>query len=785
MTLIEAAKTMLADSLLPVTFWAEAVNTACYVLNRALVTKTHNKTLYELLNGRSPRLDFMRPFGCHVTILNTLDYLGKFKGKADVGFLVGYSVTSKAFREVFDQHYIVFPLYSSISSTYKSSNYKPADDKPKDDIGSKTVKEPVNKEDQAYRDELDRLMSQEKEAINAASTSGTFSAGGPSSPHPDAFIPDNTLLHVDQDDSQIPDLEETTKLQKADFNNMESSTIVSLIPIHKMEPKKVSQALDDESWVEAIQEELLNKKDERGIVVRNKARQVAQGHRQEEGIDYDEVFAPVARIKAIKIFLAFASFMRFIVYQMDIKSAFLYGTIEEEVYVSQPPGFIDPRFPNKVYKVEKALYGLHQAPRAWYLKGQPKLGLWYPRDSPFNLDAYSDSDYAGVNLDMKSTTRGCQFLGRRLTSRQCKKQTIVATSTTKIEYVAVAHCCGQAQRNHIGGADAQTRFETASKRSSDPPLSTGHIVRSEEDRMEQETDLTDFVLPTPHDLPLLGGSKDYTRQGDYTLKLRIMRLEKKRKARTSQPIKRRLFKGRVETSTNKNLGNDASKKGRNDDQTEDLNLTNGVDIKVIVEEKGSGEKGGSTADQVSTARPEVSVATSFTPPTTTTIFGDEDLSIAQTLIKIKNLAQRIYEGELAELDRAQKRQKQEEATIAALTEEFDEIQARMDVDHKLVVRMTHEEQEMYKIKERTRLLAEYFEKRKKQLAAERAEAIRNKPPIRTQVRNRMITYLKHMEKRYPLIKEMLEKMLNWKLEAKAKNTMEIKLLNFIKLQIEE
>ncbi|GKE54316.1 putative ribonuclease H-like domain-containing protein, partial [Tanacetum coccineum] len=109
-----------------------------------------------------------------------------------------------------------------------------------------------------------------------------------------------------------------------------------------------------------------NKKDERGIVVRNKARLVAQGYKQEEGIDYDEVFAPVARIKAIRLFLAYASFMNFVMYQMDVKSAFLYGTIEEEVYVSQPSGFVDPEFPDKVYKVKKALYGLHQALRAWY-----------------------------------------------------------------------------------------------------------------------------------------------------------------------------------------------------------------------------------------------------------------------------------------------------------------------------------------------------------------------------------------------------------------------------------
>nr|GFA73823.1 hypothetical protein [Tanacetum cinerariifolium] len=216
MTLIEEARTMLADSLLPITFWAEAVNTACYVLNRALVIKTQNKTPYELLNG------------------NQTD---KNAGPQDTNGNADTQDNVDALKEVFDQHYIALPLWSYISSTYKSLDDKPADDKPKDDIGSKTVEEPVNKDDQAYRNELDKLMSQEKEAsdaadslrkefeqecmdqrgvtkagstnsfnivsnpINAASTSGTFSAGGPSSLHPDAFIPTNILLHVDQDDS--------------------------------------------------------------------------------------------------------------------------------------------------------------------------------------------------------------------------------------------------------------------------------------------------------------------------------------------------------------------------------------------------------------------------------------------------------------------------------------------------------------------------------------------------------------------------------------------------------
>ncbi|GJT36547.1 putative ribonuclease H-like domain-containing protein, partial [Tanacetum coccineum] len=417
---------------------------------------------------------------------------------------------------------------------------------------------------------------------------------------------------------------------EADFNDMDNTINVSPIPtlrVHKDHPK--GQILGDpKSTVQtrgkiqkasSVQQALKvwvlvdlpygkkvigtkwvfrNKRDERSIIVKNKARIVAQGFRQEEGIDYDKVFALVSRIEAI--------------------SAFFYCTIEEEVYVHQPPGFVDPAHPNKVYKVIKALYGLHQAPRAWYetlssflmengfrsgtidktlfiknkksdimlvqvyvddiifgstkksmciefkdcmhkrfqmssigeltfflglqvkqqpngifisqdkyvadilkkfdfcsirtsttpiesnkplvkdedgvdvdvhvyrsmigslmyltasrpdimfavcacarfqvtpkashlnavkrifryLKHQPKLGLWYPRDLPFELEAFSDSDYGGANLDRKSTTGGCQFLGRRLISWQCKKQTIVANSTTEAEYVTAANCCG-------------------------------------------------------------------------------------------------------------------------------------------------------------------------------------------------------------------------------------------------------------------------------------------------------------------------------------------------------
>nr|GEX44321.1 hypothetical protein [Tanacetum cinerariifolium] len=197
--------------------------------------------------------------------------------------------------------------------------------------------------------------------------------------------------HLDQVIGDFHSATQTRNISK----NLEEHEFVCLFAcfLSQEEPKKVIHALKDPSWIEAMQEELLqfklqkvwtlvdlsnrkraigtkwvfrNKKDEKGIVIRNKARLVAQGYTQEEGINYDKVFACVARIKAIRLFLAYTLFKDFVVYQMDVKCAFLYGKIKEEVYVCQPPGFEDPDIPNRVYKVKKALYGLHQALRAWY-----------------------------------------------------------------------------------------------------------------------------------------------------------------------------------------------------------------------------------------------------------------------------------------------------------------------------------------------------------------------------------------------------------------------------------
>ncbi|GJW35958.1 putative ribonuclease H-like domain-containing protein [Tanacetum coccineum] len=467
-TLIEAARTMLADSKLPTTFWAEAVNTACYVQNRVIIVKPHNKTPYELFRGRTPALSFMRPFGCHVTILNTLDHLGKFDGKSDDGFFVGYSLTSKAFRVYnirtrkveenlhirflenkpivtgdgpkwlfdidsltksmnyvpvvagtnsndfagseesngaghtsketeFSQDYIVMPLWKD-GSMFDSSSKNSSDDEPqpssnaekKDDEG---VSKASGFSDQEQPESSTPNINTVGPSINTASAnfktgslnintvsptvittrsnrsqnvSDMFSLGRSATleaTHADLFgdetemdmsnlttsyqVPTtpNTRIHKDHSlDHVIGDIQSGVQTRGMTKNTNEHGFISVVYEgkthedlytclfacfLSQEEPKRIAKGLSKRAigtkWI------FRNKKDERGIVTRNKSRLVAQGYTQEEGIDYDEVFAPVARIEAIKLFLTYASFMGFMVYQMDVKSAFLYGTIEEEM----------------------------------------------------------------------------------------------------------------------------------------------------------------------------------------------------------------------------------------------------------------------------------------------------------------------------------------------------------------------------------------------------------------------------------------------------------------------
>ncbi|GJR12707.1 putative ribonuclease H-like domain-containing protein [Tanacetum coccineum] len=473
---------------------------SCFACQKGNQHKASSKA--KLVNSISKPLHMlhMDPFGptnvkslmkkCPVTILNTMDHLDKFDRKADEGFFVRYSVFSKAMRVFNKRTRIVEETlnirflentpnvtgngpdwFFNVDYLSKSMNYVPVI------AGNKTNDKDGN-DDQATRSLFERLLQQEKQIVHPNNTnsintvSTPVSAAGPSFTNDDPSSPVNA--------TQASNIFEEHLFERlSPFKNPFTLPLVSNVT--PMENTRIfGNAYDDED------------------------------------------VGTEANLNNLETSL-----------NIDVKNAFLYGTIAEEVYMCQPLGFEDPQFPDKVYKVEKA----HQAPRAWYetlstyliengfrrgnidknlfikkdkglqvqqkkdgifisqdkymadilkkfdfatmkttstpmepnkalikdeeadsvdvhlyksmigsliyLKGQPKLGLWYPRDSPFDLEAFSDSDYAGASLDKKSTTGGCQFLGKRLISWQCKKQTIVANSTTEAEYVAAANCCGQ------------------------------------------------------------------------------------------------------------------------------------------------------------------------------------------------------------------------------------------------------------------------------------------------------------------------------------------------------
>nr|GFB52584.1 retrovirus-related Pol polyprotein from transposon TNT 1-94 [Tanacetum cinerariifolium] len=360
-TLIEAARTMLADAKLPVTFWAEAVNTACYVQNRVLVNKSQNKTPYELFNCRTPAIGFLKPFGCHVMILNTLDNIGKFRAKGDEGYFIGYSMSSKAFRvfnkrtrRVEENLHVEFLENKAIEqgtgpnwlfdidSLTKSMNYMPVDAGTNStNLSGSGTQVPKGSGNPNPTASSSNPLADQMETLTVESPIPTVSSPVPTVCLNDSSEPSSEARLVSKrvaNQKETPSLDNILSLT----NRFEDILGVSTSSDEIIgEANKVRTLVDCPKGVRPIGTKcvLKNKKDERGIVVRNKARLVAQEHIQEEGIDYDEVFTPVVRIEAIRLFLAYASFMGFTVYQMDVKSAFLYGTIDEEVYVMQPPGF--------------------------------------------------------------------------------------------------------------------------------------------------------------------------------------------------------------------------------------------------------------------------------------------------------------------------------------------------------------------------------------------------------------------------------------------------------------
>lgn len=702
-TLVEAARSMLAASNLPVKFWDEAISNACYTLNRVTVVKRDGessigKTSYELLNLRKPNIAYLEPFGAPCTILRR-NSDSKFASKVWHGLFLGYRTPLKRVYNLETQE--VEECYE-VSVQRNTAPPKGSGNPANFDIDGvfKSFENTVT----LSEEEVDLHMLFERSFFNdddpppPPRTNNTAPSTSGSAPQLESSDSDDTEPENDNEPStpippsppsgggdvnnlqpivQVPEHPTVSRLQRdhpvsqilgdqnAGVQTRNQSVLLGEVVyeqrqnrkhglefvanacfLSQFEPMNAKEALQDSDWINAMQEELMqfeklgvwklatlpkgkktlgmkwvlkNKTDAKGVVFRNKARLVVKGYQQIPGEDYTEIFAPVARLEAIRIFLANASYRKFKVYQLDIKSAFLYGEIQEEVFVDQPEGFVDTFHPDKVYKLNKALYGLHQAPKKWYetlsqylvergfrrgvvdhtlfvkdddddtllvqvyvddiifgstnprmcsdfeavmrekfemssmgemnlflgiqvdqldtgifihqtkyvhdilsrfnmleakevptplteatrlspdpegelidqtlyrsmigslmyltasrpdvmyatclcsrfqarptvlhlkavrrimcyLKGTASLGLWYPCDDNFEFIAYSDADYGGDKRDFKSTSGGCQFLGSRLVTWQCKKQNAVSQSTCESEYISAAACCSQ------------------------------------------------------------------------------------------------------------------------------------------------------------------------------------------------------------------------------------------------------------------------------------------------------------------------------------------------------
>nr|GFB89440.1 retrovirus-related Pol polyprotein from transposon TNT 1-94 [Tanacetum cinerariifolium] len=340
-TLVKAARTMLTFANLPLVLWAEAIATTCFTQNRSIIHKRFDKTPYELMNKRKPNLKFFRVFGCRCYLLNDYENDEKLKANGDIGVFVGYSKKSAAFR-----------IYNKRTPSTSRN------------VFNGCLKDAYFNASTSFHD-----------------PSNVYTFYQPY-PHEKKWTKDHPLHKI------IGDSKSSVRTR----GQLENSCLFSCL-LSSIEPANVAEALRDADWVSATQEELdqfatlkvwrlfprpegktiietkwifKNKKDERSLVIRNKARLVVVGYSQKEGIDYDETFAPVARIEAIRLFLTCAAYKDFTVFQMDVKTKFLNGILKDEVYVGQPPGFVSKQYPDHVYALEKALNGLKQAPRAWY-----------------------------------------------------------------------------------------------------------------------------------------------------------------------------------------------------------------------------------------------------------------------------------------------------------------------------------------------------------------------------------------------------------------------------------
>ncbi|GJV33567.1 putative ribonuclease H-like domain-containing protein [Tanacetum coccineum] len=486
-TLIEAARTMLANLKLPTIFWAEAVNTACYVKNRVLVIKPQNKTPYELFLGRKLALSFMRPFGCPVTILNTIDHLGT-KACNDTGKARMETVPGK--------DYILLPmlpadlLFSQDSKSSLNAGFKPSGEEEKKDIEDprnetrnqtkgKDSEVPINAFDLKTSIELpndpnmpkleDIVYSDDDEDVGAEADMNNLDAFMPGSPYSklQGIHSDPLVVQIIRDLIQPH-----TRRMIKNLKNMIEAIGLFLGPMPYLKDFGCSDGLSRVIFFKhdfifgstkkslcTEFEKMMHKKFQMsclgeltfyiGLQVKQKEDRIfiSQDKYVTEilkNFGFSDVKTTRTPMETRKPLLKDAD-------GEDVDEHLYRSVIGSLMYLtSSRPDIMFPVCACIRFQVNPKSSHLHAVKRIFrYLKGQPQLGLWYPKDSPFDLVAYTDSDYARASLDRKSTTGGCQFLGCRLISWHCKNQTVVANSITKAEYIVASNCCGQTKHVEI------------------------------------------------------------------------------------------------------------------------------------------------------------------------------------------------------------------------------------------------------------------------------------------------------------------------------------------------
>ncbi|GJX54670.1 retrovirus-related pol polyprotein from transposon TNT 1-94 [Tanacetum coccineum] len=394
-------------------FKNEKLRSNC-TLNRSIIHTRYNKTPYELIRGRKPNVQYFHVFGSLCYPTNDRDDLGKKKPKADIGIFIGYSESLRGFRiynrrtkKIMEMIHVKFDELTPMDS--ECNNSGPGINCSNFQDSSEELNEIPSHQD------LDNLFGPLYEEYFAPSTSKVFDNSAANTLDVEDTLSSSSITVEDSDASQIvtsseePTTQESStpvleihsdeQLQEdvAELDGIQSYILlkhlsskkqshlhtirthqictssinnISTLIMSLTEPKNIKEAMLDHSWIESMQDELnqFKRLDVWELVPLPKARHAIKGYSQQEGIDFEESFAPVARLEAVRMFVAYAAHKNFTIYQMDVKTAFLNGPLKEEVFVSQPNGFVDPDFSNHVYRLKKAMYGLKQASRAWYDK---------------------------------------------------------------------------------------------------------------------------------------------------------------------------------------------------------------------------------------------------------------------------------------------------------------------------------------------------------------------------------------------------------------------------------